>query len=85
MYPQCARHEKQVAQLHLVTSLHPLHGRPVDAGLVGEGLLGEVHVQPPDSDAVADGSAGVEDPWRLVGGWHPANALAIKIISQQQI
>lgn len=85
MYPQCVRHQKQVAQLHLVASLHALDRGPVDAGRVGEALLGEVLVQSPDSDAVADGSAGVEDPGRLIGGWHPANALAIMILSQQQI
>lgn len=85
VYPQCVRHQKQVAQLHLVASLHALDRGPVDAGLVSEPLLGHVLVQSPDSDAVADGSAGVENPWRLVGGWHPTNALAIMIISQQQI
>jgi hypothetical protein len=42
-------------------------------------------VQPADPDAVAGGPAGVENPLRVVGGWHPTNALAIMIISQQQI
>jgi hypothetical protein len=42
-------------------------------------------VQPPDTDAVADGPSGVEDPLRVVGGGHPTNLLATMIISQQQI
>ncbi len=51
---------------------------------MGEALLGHVLVQPAHADAVADGPAGVEDPLRLIG-WHADNALAIMIISQQQI
>jgi hypothetical protein len=41
-------------------------------------------VQPAYADAVAGGSAGVEDPLGLIG-WHPTNLLPIMIISQQQI
>jgi hypothetical protein len=41
-------------------------------------------VQPPDADAVADGPSGVEDPLRVIGGWHPTNRLRTMIISQQQ-
>ncbi|WP_436851090.1 hypothetical protein [Streptomyces flaveolus] len=76
--------EQQMAQFHLAAGLHPLHGRPVDAGLVSECLLGHVLVQPPYADAVAYRPTGVEDPLRLIG-WHPTNVLAIMIISQQQI
>jgi hypothetical protein len=81
---QCVRDEQQVTQFHLMAGFHALDRRPVDGGLVGERLLGHVHLQPSDADAVADGLAGVEDPLRLVG-WHPVNALATMIISQQQI
>lgn len=85
VHAQSVSYEQQVAELHLAAALHPLDGRPVDAAGVGEALLGEVHVQPPHADAVADGPSGVEDPLRVIGGWHPINALAIMIISQQQI
>lgn len=84
MYPQCVSYEQQVAELHLVAGFHALDRRPVDAGGVGEGFLGQVLVQPPDADAVPCGPAGVEDPLRLIG-WHSANALSTMIISQQQI
>jgi hypothetical protein len=40
-------------------------------------------VQPSDADAVAGGSAGVEDPLGLIG-WHPLNVLRTMIVSQQQ-
>jgi hypothetical protein len=40
-------------------------------------------VQPLDPDAVSDCPARVEDPLGLIG-WHPANAILTKIISQQQ-
>jgi hypothetical protein len=40
-------------------------------------------VQPSHADAVAGGSAGVEDPLGLIG-WHPVNALRTMIICQQQ-
>ena len=84
MHPQGVSDEQQVAEFHLAPGLHPLQRRPVDAGRVGEGLLGRVLVQPPHADAVADGPAGVEDPLRVVGGWHPTNALTIMIPRQQQ-
>jgi hypothetical protein len=42
-------------------------------------------VQPSHADAVADGPSGVEDPLRVIGGWHPTNRLRTMIISQQQI
>jgi hypothetical protein len=41
-------------------------------------------MQPSHADTVTGCPAGVEDPLRLIG-WHPSNALPIKIISQQQI
>ena len=84
MNPQCVSYQQQVAEFHLAPRLHALDCRPVDAGGVGEGFLGEVLVQSPDADAVPCGPAGVEDPLRVVG-WHPSNALSIMIISQQQI
>lgn len=85
MYSECVSDEQQVAEFHLAAALHPLQCGSVDAGRVGEGLLGHVHVQPSHADAVADGSAGVEDPLRVIGGWHPTNALTIMISRQQQI
>lgn len=84
VYPQRVSHTKQVAEFHLCPALHPLDRRPVEAGRVGEGFLGQVLVQPSHADAVPDGPAGVDDPLGLVG-WHPSNALSIMIISQQQI
>lgn len=84
MRPQRVRNEEQVAEFHLGAGLHALDGRPVDAARVGEHLLGEVQVQPADTDAVTHGPAGVEDPLGLIGR-HPVNGLATKIISQQQI
>lgn len=84
MHPERIRDVQEMAEFHLAAALHPLHGRAVQAGGVSQGFLGHVEVQPPHADAVADGPAGVEDPRGLVG-WHPANALRTKIISQQQI
>jgi hypothetical protein len=83
MHPQSVRHMQEMAEFHLAASLHPLDGRPVEAGRVGEGFLGHVEVQPPHADAVADGPAGVDDPLGLIG-WHPTNRLRTMIISQQQ-
>jgi hypothetical protein len=83
MDSQCVRYEQQVRQLHLGTGLHALNGRPVDAALLGEGLLGEVLAQSPDADAVAGGPASVGDPLGLFG-WHGLNRLPTMIISQQQ-
>lgn len=84
MDAQRVRHTQQMGQLHLVTSLHALDRRPVDARTVGEALLSVVHAVPPDANAVADGLAGIGDPLGVVGGGHPHNALSIMIISQQQ-
>lgn len=84
VHPQGVSDKQEMTQFHLAAALHSLDGRPVQAGLVCQGLLGEVEVQPPDADAVADGPSGVEDPRRMVWGWHPINALATMIISQQQ-
>lgn len=84
MNPQSVSNQQQVAELHLVAGFHALDRRPVDAGDVREGLLGQVLVQPPHADAVPGRPAGVEDPLRVIG-WHPSNALPTKIISQQQI
>lgn len=84
MHPQSMRHMQEMAQLHLLTGFHPLHGRPVQAGGVGEGFLGHVQVQPSHADAVARGPAGIENPLGLVG-WHPTNLVATMILSQQQI
>jgi hypothetical protein len=84
MDAQRVRDVHQVAEFHLGATLHPLDRAAVQAAGVGEGFLGHVEVQPPHSDAVADGLAGVEDPLRLIG-WHPSNGLTTKIISQQQI
>ena len=84
VHPQRCGHQQEVAQLHLGADLHPLHRAPVVPGSVGERLLGHVLMQPPHTDAVADGPAGVEDPLRLIG-WHPTNRLPTMIISQQQI
>ena len=81
---QCFGNQQQVAEFHLAAGFHALDRRPVEAAGVGEGLLRHVLVQPAHTDAVAGGSAGVEDPLGLIG-WHPANALPTMIISQQQI
>jgi hypothetical protein len=78
------RNEQEMAEFHLGAGLHPLNRRPVQAACVGETFLGQVEVQPPYPDAVADGPTGVEDPLRLLG-WHPTNRLRTMIISQQQI
>lgn len=85
MHPQRMRDKQEMTQLHLLPGLHPLDRRPVEAGRVGQRLLGHVEVQPPNSYAVADRPAGVEDPWRVFGGWHPTNRLRIMIAGQQQI
>ncbi|GAA2192664.1 hypothetical protein GCM10009787_11160 [Streptomyces bangladeshensis] len=84
MYPKGVSDVKQMAELHFGAGFHPLDRAAIEAGRVGEALLGHVLVQPAHADAVADGPAGVEDPLRLIG-WHADNALAIMIISQQQI
>lgn len=84
MHPQCVRDEQQVAELHLGARLHALDGASIDAGLLGQAFLGHVHVQPAHADAVADGPAGVEDPLRVIGCWHPTNALMILVACQQQ-
>jgi len=84
VYPQNVSHEEQVAQLHLVPALHALDRRPVDAGGVREGFLGDVLVEASHADAVADRTAGRRDPLGQFG-WHPANVLRTMIISQQQI
>lgn len=82
--PHRVSDEQQVAEFHLLAGFHALDRRPVDAAGEREGLLRHVLVQPAYPDAVAGGSAGVEDPLGLFG-WHPVNALRTKIISQQQI
>jgi hypothetical protein len=82
--PQCVSDEQQVAEFHLAAGFHALDRRPVEAAGVGEGLLRHVLAEAAYPDAVAGGSAGVEDPLGLIG-WHPANALPTMIISQQQI
>lgn len=82
MHPQRLGDMQQVTEFHLLAGFHALDCRPVEAGVVGEGFLGEVEVQPPYPDAVACCSAGVEDPLGLV--WHPPNASAKMILSQQQ-
>jgi len=84
VHPQGVCDVQEMAELHLFAGFHALDRGPVEAARVGEALLGHVLVQPPYSNAVADGSTGVEDPLRLFG-WHPSNALTTKIISQQQI
>ena len=84
VYAQLVGDREQVAELHLLAGFHALDRRPVQAARVGEGLLGHVLVQPPDPDAVTDGSAGVDDPSGLLVG-HPVNGLPAMIISQQQI
>ena len=76
--------EEQVAEFHLGAGFHALDRRPVEAGGVGQALLGHVHVQPAHTDAVARGPAGVENPLGLIG-WHSTNALRTMIISQQQV
>jgi hypothetical protein len=81
VYPQSVSHEEQVAELHLVPGFHALDRGPVDAGGVGEGLLGHGSSH---ADAVADGAAGRGDPLGQFG-WHATNRLRIMIISQQQI
>ena len=84
MQPQCVRDVQEMAELHLLAGFHPLDRRPVEGTGVRQAFLGHVLVDPSDADAVADRTAGVEDPLGLVG-WHPANVLRTKIISQQQI
>jgi hypothetical protein len=81
---QRMRHDEQVAELHLLPRLHPLHRRPVDTGRVSQALLGHVLVEASHADAVADRAAGRGDPLGQIG-WHRANRLRTKIISQQQI
>lgn len=83
VHPQGVSDEQQMAQLHLAAALHALDRRPVDAALMSQGFLGEIQVQPSHADAVADGSAGVENPRGLFGR-HPTNRLRTMIISQQQ-
>ena len=86
MDAQLVSNQEQVADLRVaVAALDALDRRPVDPGERGETFLGEVLVQPADAHAVAKGSTGVEDPWRLVGGRHSTNAQPLMIISQQQI
>lgn len=84
MQSQGVCHVQEMAELHLTAGFHALDGGAVESAAVRQGFLGHVEVQPPYSDAVADGPAGVEDPLRLFG-WHADNALLIMIISQQQI
>lgn len=84
MYAQRLGYVQKVTELHLLTGFHPLDGGPVEPGCVGEAFLGHVLAQPSYPDAVADASAGVEDPLGLIG-CHAINRLRIKIISQQQI
>ena len=85
MHAQRVSNQEQVADLRVaVAALDALDRRPVDAGERGKAFLGEVLVQPADADTVADGSTGVEDPWRLGGGRHSTNAQPLMIISQQQ-
>lgn len=84
MQAQGVRDVQQMAELHLAAGLHALDGRPVEVACLSEHLLGHVLVQPAHPDAVAYGSAGVEDPLRLFG-WHAINRLHTMIISQQQI
>lgn len=83
MHPQRVGHTEQVTELHLGAGFHALDGRPVEAGVVGEALLGEVEVQPAYSYAVSGGPASVGDPLGLVG-WHSPHALRIMVASQQQ-
>lgn len=84
MHPQSVGYMQQVTEFHLLAGFHALDGGPVEVACVGEGFLGHVLAQSPYPDAVTDGSACVDDPLGLIG-WHPANALRIMIISQQQI
>lgn len=84
MHPQCVGDVQEVAELHLLAGFHPLDRRPVESTGLSQALLGHGLVDPSDADAVPDRPAGVEDPLGLIG-WHPANALRTKIISQQQI
>ena len=84
MNAQGVSDEQEMAEFHLAAAFHALDRRPVQAAGVGERFLGEVEMQPPHADAVADGPAGVEDPLRLIG-WHADNRLRTMIISQQQI
>ncbi len=75
--------QEQVADFRVTgAALDALDGGPVDAGELGELLLGEVAPHAGGADAVAEGSTGNEDPFGLVGG-HPSNALALVILSQQ--
>jgi hypothetical protein len=83
MHPQLVGNQQQVTEFHLLAGFHALDRRPVESGDVSEGLLGEVLVEPPDPDAVADGLAGIDDPSGLLVG-HLVNALPTMIISQQQ-
>lgn len=84
MQAQSFGDEEQVAEFHLAAGLHALDRGPVDAGGVGEGLLGHALMDPSHADAVADGPAGFENPLGLIG-WHALNRLPTMIISQQQI
>lgn len=85
MHAQLVSNQQQVADLRVTgAALDALDRRPVDTGERRESFLGQVLVQSADADAVAEGSTGVEDPWRLVGGRHSTNAQPLMIISQQQ-
>lgn len=82
---QSAGDQEQLADFRVaVAALDALDRRPVDAGELGKLLLGEVAPYAGVADAVADGATGSEDPFGLVGG-HSSNAVALMILSQQQI
>ncbi len=84
MNPERPRDPQQVADLRLFSVLNPLDRAAVDLGRFGEPFLGHVEVYAPDADAVADGSAGVEDPL-VVCGWHASHAPLKIILCPQQI
>jgi len=84
VHPQSVSHHQEVAELDLGAGFHALDRRPVQAARLGEHFLSHVLVEASRADAVTGRAAGCGHPLGQFG-WHPSNALPIKIICQQQI
>lgn len=83
MHAQCLRDPQQVADLHLLAGLHALERVAGQPGLLKQPLLGPAEFDAADTDAVADGPAGVDDPLGMIGG-HSNNAAPKMILCQPQ-